>query len=218
MYVSLRDCVAGRFVGVEDPPPIGIDLVNVVAIPERVGAVLTHQVGDLTPRRVRLRQILAQAMGHIDPKSVHPAVGPEAQCVTEVGPHFLVLPVEIRLLRGEEVEVPLPITGWCPGRSTEKRFPVVGRQLTASAQAVAEEITITFRSTAARGECLYEPRVPIGGVIGHDVDDHLDASCVQRPGHLVEVVQAAELRGDIAVIINVRTCWARPHPPSRWIG
>ena len=54
MYSRLCDCVTRRIVGVEYPSPVGVDLVHVVAIPERVRAVLPGQVGDLAPRRVRL--------------------------------------------------------------------------------------------------------------------------------------------------------------------
>jgi hypothetical protein len=70
MHNGLCDCIPRRIVGVEDPPPVGVDLVNLVAIPERMRAVLSHQVGNLTPRLVRLGHVLAQAVGHIDPKPV----------------------------------------------------------------------------------------------------------------------------------------------------
>jgi hypothetical protein len=127
MHNGLCDCIPRRIVGVEDPPPVGVDLVNVVAIPERMGAVLSHQVGNLTPRLVRLGHVLAQAVGHIDPKPVDSAVGPEANGAAEVLANFLVLPVEVRLLSSETVEIPLAVTSRCPGRSAEERFPVVGR-------------------------------------------------------------------------------------------
>jgi len=90
-------------------------------------------------------------VGHIDPKPVGSAVGPEANGASEVLANFLVLPVEVRLLSSETVEIPLAVASRCPGLSAEERFPVVGRQLTASATAISEEITITFRSTATRG-------------------------------------------------------------------
>ena len=45
--------------------------------------------------------------------------------------------------------------------------------------------------------------MPIGRVIGHDVDDHLDVRGMQRADHRVEVIQTAQSRVDVAVIINV---------------
>src|SRR4029453_8302632 len=89
---AIRPRITGRIIGVEDPPPLRIDLVNVVAIPEWVGSVQSHDVGDLTPGRVRLRHVLAQAVSDIDPESVDSTIGPEADGVPEVSPHFLVLP------------------------------------------------------------------------------------------------------------------------------
>ena len=45
--------------------------------------------------------------------------------------------------------------------------------------------------------------MPIRGVIGHDVDDQLDAMGVQDRDHVVEVVERAEFRVDVAVIVDV---------------
>ena len=77
--------------------------------------------------------------------------------------------------------------------------------LAARADAVAEEISITFWGTTAGGEGLRKPGMPIGGVIGHDVDDHFDVGGMQRHDHRVEVNQGTEPRIDVAMIINVVT-------------
>src|SRR6185436_3129229 len=197
--------ITGWVVVVQDTAPVGIDLMHVVAIPERVRAVRSDDVRDLTPRRVRLRHVLAQAVRDVDPKTVDAAVGPEAYGPAKVVPYFFVLPVEIRLLGREAVKVPLAVTGRRPCRSPEKRLPVVGWMLAARADAVAEEISITFWGTTAGGEGLRKPGMPIGSVIGHDVDDHIDVGGMQRRDHRVEVNQGTEPRIDVAMIINVVT-------------
>ena len=64
------------------------------------------------------------------------------------------------------------------------------------------DVALTFGAPRPR-QSLPKPPVPIGRVIGHDVDDHLDVSRMQRADHRVEVVQAAQSRVDVAVIIDV---------------
>ena len=70
--------------------------------------------------------------------------------MSEVCPHVLVLPVEIRLLGRETVEIPLAVTGRSPCRPTEERLPIVRRLFVASA--VPEDVALTFGGAAARGK------------------------------------------------------------------
>jgi len=68
---------------------------------------------------------------------------------------------------------------------------------------VPEDIALTFGGPRARGESLPKPPMPIGRVIRHDVDNHFDVGGMERADHRVEVVQAAQPRIDVAVIIDV---------------
>src|ERR687894_2930854 len=45
--------------------------------------------------------------------------------------------------------------------------------------------------------------MPVGGVVGDDVDDHPDAGRVGRGDQDVEVVQGAQLGRDVAVVVHV---------------
>src|SRR6187551_3029792 len=119
MHGGFADGETGRVVGVEDAPPIGVDLVYVIAIPERMRTVRAHDVGNLTPGRVWLRHVLTQAVCDIDAKSVDSSIGPEAYGAPEVLPYLIVLPVEVGLFGGEAVEVPLTVTSGRPGRPSE---------------------------------------------------------------------------------------------------
>jgi len=107
-------------VGVENAPPIRVNLVHVVAIPERMRAVRPHDVSDLDPRRIRLRHVLAQSVSNVDPESVDTVVSPKAYGLPEVLTNLLVLPIKIRLFGRETVEVPLAVADWRPGRPAEK--------------------------------------------------------------------------------------------------
>ena len=174
--------------------------MDVIAIPERMRTVRSYDVGDLAPRQVRLRHVFAETVGDVDTESVDPPIGPEAHGVSEVCPHVLVFPVEIRLLGRE--------TGNTTDRHRPKPMPT-HRRATPNRSAAVRRLGRPGRCSArspgaaARGKGLPKPAVPIGRVIGHDVDDHLDVSRMQRADHRVEVVQAAQSRVDVAVIIDV---------------
>src|SRR4029453_16260638 len=126
-------------------------------------------------------------MGDVDPKAVDAAIGPKPYGAPEILTDFLVLPVEIGLLRSETVEIPLAVTGWGPRPSAEDRFPVIGWLLTSSATTATKQVTITLGSARAGSQRLHKPGMSIGGVIGHDVDDHPDPGAVQGRHHRVAV-------------------------------
>ncbi len=181
--------------------------MHLVAVPEGVAAVLgqvSRRVAldgaDVTERR---GQILGQAVGHIDPEAVDAAVGPEAQGVPEVRADLGVVPVEVGLLGGEEVEVPPAVGQPGPGGAAEAGDPVGGRQLAQLALALAEDIALPRGGSGLGGQRLLEPEVLVGGVVGHDVHHHLEAQAVRLGHHGVEVVEGAEPRVDIAVVVDV---------------
>ena len=55
----------------------------------------------------------------------------------------------------------------------------------------------------SRDERLPEPRVLVRSVVGHEIEQHLHAAAVRRREQLVEVLQRAEQRVDLAVIGDV---------------
>ena len=66
-----------------------------------------------------------------------------------------------------------------PRRSAEHRDPVVRRLVAVLAAPVAEQVAGALRAARAGGERGLEPRVLARGVVGHQVDDHLE---LQRRG------------------------------------
>ncbi|MPM36628.1 hypothetical protein SDC9_83227 [bioreactor metagenome] len=200
----------GRGVLVEDGAPFGVDLVDLVAVPDRVLAVLEGvEAVDDRPERIEGGiHVLGQPMGHVDPESVRAAVRPEAQGRQEVVADVAAVPVEIGLFLGEKVQVPLagcPV-GFgdpLPGRAAEDRGPPVGRELAVLALAVAEDVAPPRRGSSGGGEGFPEPRMEVGGVIRDDVHHDLQAGAVQGRDHLVELLQSADPRVDVAVVGDV---------------
>ena len=119
-----------------------------------------------------------------------------------------VLPVPVRLLGVEQVQVPLAggavgVGGPGPGRAAEAGHPVVRRQLAVLAAAVAEDVARPLGGAGRGGQRGLEPDVLVGGVVGHQVDDHLQAQLVGPLQQRVEVGQRPEDRVDVAVVGDV---------------
>ena len=142
---DLADEHARRLVGVGDAPPAAVQVVQLVAVDERVVAGRVDRV-DLGQVGVLHRQ-----GGRVDAHAGRAAVEPEAQHVLVLAPDVGVLPVEVGLARREQVEVPVAgravgILGPGPGDVAEVRRPAVRRQVAVGAAAGAEPEAV------ARGE------------------------------------------------------------------
>src|SRR5215211_5465124 len=116
-----------------------------LAVPMRVfhivGGRRRQRPGELT--NVDKTFGLHQPMRHVDSEAVDAEVEPEPQRLFEVGSDVGVLPVQIRLLRRVQVQVPLPrstlrVDDARPGRATELANPVVGWLIAVVTTAVAE--------------------------------------------------------------------------------
>ncbi|GLW13671.1 hypothetical protein Stsp01_04140 [Streptomyces sp. NBRC 13847] len=185
-----------RGVAVQQPAPGAVDVVHAVLVEERqdLGA---DQLGLPAVADVRQAGRLDHAVRDIDPEAVHPQVEPEAHDGLELGVHLRVVPVQIGLFGGEEMEVPVAALGAGPGWAAEDRLPVVGREFAAGAPARAEDVALP-------GEFgVQEPRVPVGGVVRHDVDDHPQAQLMGAAQQCGGVVEGAEERVDGAVVGDV---------------
>ena len=185
VHPGLGDGGARRVVLVEDLAPFNVDLVDFVAVPERVRAVV-ETVGAAARRaefhlgEQRFGEVLGQGVRHVYAEAVHAAVGPEAQGLEEVVADFAVGPVQVRLLLGEDVHVPLPggavrFGDAFPGGAAEDGFPVRGRNFAVLALAIPEDVALPGGGALRRGEGLLEPDVLVGRVVRDDVRDQLDA-------------------------------------------
>ena len=203
----LADGEARRIVLIEHPAPLAIDVVHLRTVPQRILAIVAqafvHRVAFAELFQRLALQILGQAMRHVDAEAVGAVVAPEAQRLLELLVHVGVLPVEVGLLLGEDVQIPLPVLDPFPGRSAEQRHPVVRRQLAVCAPAFAEDVAVARCGAAAGLERFLEEHMLVGGMVRHDVDDDLQPGCVRGGGHGVEIIHGAQPRIDVAVIDDV---------------
>src|SRR6185437_6896089 len=177
---DLADQDSATGVRVRDPPPLAIDLVDAVTVGVRVqrsGAGSRRDRGLGLLRRkflldVRQERVLDQDRGRVDPDAVHAAVEPESQHAEELVAYFGVVPVEVGLLWGEQVQVPLAgaavgLGDPGPGRPAEVRDPVVRRKVAAWTAAGAEPEAGAFERARRGGKRGFEPRVLIRAVVGY---------------------------------------------------
>src|SRR5215218_9263478 len=122
--IRFGHCGPRRGVLVKNLPPLGVDLMDLVPVMQRVASVKRY-VGVLEPRLAaqRLGEIFGQSVGHIDAVAVDAAVGPESQRGEEVVAYLAVVPVEVGLLTREQMAIPLPV-GHPGRRSAEVGDPV----------------------------------------------------------------------------------------------
>ena len=119
MNPGFGDGDSWRVILIENPSPIRVHLVNLVAIEYGIGAVVFHDRECVRIPVWKRLKIFLQSMGDIDSEPIDAAVRPKAQGVQEVLVHLLVVPVEIRLLLCEQVHVPLAVWNLSPALRTK---------------------------------------------------------------------------------------------------
>ena len=122
--------------------------------------------------------------------------------------HVRVVPVQVGLGGVEDVEVPLArhpvgLGDAGPPATAEDRRPVVRGLVAVRALAVAEHVALALEAPRRRREGRAEPRVLAARVVGHQVDEDLQAQLVGRRDERVGVLQGAEARVDVAVVGDV---------------
>ena len=199
-----------RAVFVQDQAPGAVDVVD-GRLAEHGGlvageAVRTAAVGPAAPGRKP--RSLDQCVGHVHAEAGDAAVQPETENALKLGMHGRVVPVEVRLGRIEEVQVPLVRLAVGPddprpGRSAEVGLPVVGRLVPLGAAAVAEDEHVPLGASGGCGQGGLERRVLVRAVVGDQVHDDPQAQAVGLGHHDVEVAQGAEDRVHVAVVADV---------------
>ena len=193
-----------RLVRVRDPAPGTPHVVHPGTVPLRQTAVghgrPGHARGATTLVGVAGR--LDQGRRDVDPEPVETPVEPEAQDVLELGTHRRVLPVQVRLARVEQVEVPGTgrpahrVGDRVPGRPAEDRAPVVGG-LFAVRSPARDRVEQGPLGRARRGpQRGPEPRVLVRDVVGHDVGDDPQAHVMRLPDQRLRIRKVAEQRVD----------------------
>ena len=193
----LADQHARLVVAVRDRAPAAIDVVELVAVHERVVpvAVLELELGK--------HGVLHEERRRVDPDACDASVEPEAEDLLVLGPDVGMGPVEIGLLGREQVQIPLAVVHPRPRGAAEDRLPAVGRGRAVWTGSRPEPEPLPGRRGRRRCKRLAEPGVLVRNVIRHEVDDRphpeLAGLCDQRLG----VLERAECRVDRAIVDDV---------------
>ena len=179
-----------------------------VAVLRRVDHAGTERVaGQPAVGEVAVHEHLGEQADDVHPEPVDAAVEPAVHHRVDGLPDLGVLPVEVGLLGGEQVQVVLARLGVVgPRRSRERRAPV-GRLRTrrTGLEALARwspPVPVAL-GVVLRRPRLLEPRVRGAGVVDDQVHDQLHPALVQGGDQLVELVEGAEERVDVLVVADV---------------
>ncbi|EXF43037.1 hypothetical protein BAY1663_04539 [Pseudomonas sp. BAY1663] len=189
VHLAHQHAVAG--VAVDDPADAAQHLVAVGLVVE-VGQRLAGQAA----RIVGEARILAGAVDDVDAKTVDAALEPEAQHAMHRLDDLRVAPVQVRLLRQEQVQVVL-LGVLVPGpgaAGVELRAPVV--------RLVAPDVPVA-PGVVSRAARLEEPGVLVRRMVGYEVQQHTDATGMGLGDQPVDIGQRAEQRVDVAVVADV---------------
>ena len=154
------------------------------------------------------RRVLGDHVDHVHAEPVDATVEPPPHHLVHRRADLRVLPVEVGLLAGEQVEVvlagrrgrgatPAPrrtIPSWSARRP--------GSPASSPARGGRHQYQSRFGAVAARAR-FDEPRVLVGGVVDDEVHHQLHAARVDVGEQLVEVRQGAEDRVDVPVVGDV---------------
>eukprot|EP01133_Synstelium_polycarpum_P028509 gene28509-biopygen24102 len=167
---------------VHDLADAAVDFVNCRVVEPRVVVGIAHELVEL-PVVVRQTVGLGHSVGHVDAESVDSALEPEPQSLGEVVEDLGVVPVQVGLFLGEDVQVPLAgcSVGFGdagPCRAAEDARPVVRRFVAVFTFAVSEDVTGSLRRTGRRRQGCLEPLVLITRVVRDQVHGDLDSAFV----------------------------------------
>ena len=159
---------------------------------------------------------LADVHDGVHPEARHALVQPPVYHLHHLAAHRGVLPVEIRLLFAEQVQVVkvLPAGHRAPHTAAEVAAPVGGRR----AVFALAEIEILPVGAFRVGQRLLEPGVLVGAVVHHKVHHHIHAPALglrQQAHHVLHGAEAgvdAPVVGDVVALVRQRAFVHRREP------
>ena len=137
-------------------------------------------------------------------ETVHAQIQPKAHDVLDLFTDFGIVHVEIGLFFGKNVQIVLSsLLVILPGKAFELAVPVVGRKFGLPFEMrVTPDVVIAVRIVLALA-ALDKPRVLIGRVVDHQIEQDFEAEFVGAVQHLLKLLQSAVVRMDVLVIRNV---------------
>ena len=136
----------------------------------------------------------------IHAEAVDALLKPPVHHVENLIPHGGIVPVEVRLLFREEVQVVHPgLLIQLPGAAAEAGTPVVGLF---AVLPLAPEIVVAV-GTVLRGSGFDKPFMLVRAVVDHQVHHDPEAQRVGLFQHLVKVRHGAELGHDVLIVADI---------------
>ena len=147
--------------------------------------------------------ILPNLVDDVAAETINPFVEIEPDDVLHLFDDLWVLPIQVRLLRGENVKVPLPRFGDIgPSGAREIARPVI-RGTFSSILAIHPDVIIVIRAILVLARL--EPRVAIRGVIRDKIHDNSHAPFLRLGDQAVEILHRSIFRVDFVIIRDVVT-------------
>ena len=176
-----------------------------------IGEVLVDVAAQLAQERMRLGQILAVgalALEEVRNRIEAQAIDAEAEPEIDHPQHFLahrgIVEVQIRLMREEAMEVvrlrdriPRPI----------RRLEILedDARFLVALGIVAPDVEVAFLRAGGRAPRALKPFVLIGGVIQHQLGDHVQPAPMRLAQEGLEFLQRAAIGMDFGVVAKCRS-------------
>ncbi len=196
-------------IGVGDQSPGTVDVVDFAAVPVRMFSparvLQLCACRDSATVEVGQPRLLDKRVGHVDPEPVHAPVEPELEDRLERGVNLRVIPVDVGLLGGEQMQVPLPwppihLDRAGPRGTAENAEPVVGGLIAILAATRPEHVALPLARTGPGRQGRLEPRVLIRRVVRHKVQNEFQSARMHLGQQVVKVGKRAEDRVDAAIV------------------
>src|SRR2546427_3506618 len=146
-------------------------------------------------------RIFEERIYSIETEAGHTAVVPPCGDIEHGLFHGCIPPIQVRLLRIEEVVIPLPsFAVEFPCRTAESRKPIVGwafRSLT-----IAPHIPVAIVRGAGRFR-IKKPFVLVRGVVHHEIQDDANVPGFALTRHAIEIREGAVHRIDVLIVGNI---------------
>ena len=147
---------------------------------------------------------LGEHIEHVKAETVHPFLQPEIQDPDDLLPHSRVLPVQIRLLLAEKMEIEvLAVTDPFPGAPCKGGDPVGrGQKFLSFIFTLADDVVIPVWRIRFR-DSFSEPGVFCGGMVDHHIHDDLEVPLMAFFKKTVKIFHRTEFLIDIKIIADI---------------
>ena len=174
-------------------------LVHLLQVRMDMGSIDTKR-RQVAARPVRQRLGFGDQADHVHAKTVHSLIQPPGHHLKDALPHGRVVPVQIRLFRGKDVQIVHPAGSVIlPGGPAKPGIPIVRR---AAAASLPPDVVVTA-GIAAVGAAVRKPPVLIRRVVDGKVQYDPDPALVRFPQQALKVFHRTEIGLYLLIIADI---------------